>query len=359
MLPGQRRGFHPAGFLHGPGSLQRAGTTGRRAFQIPANAPVRQYISIPLKPGGTPNDASVGDLDGDGGYEIVLKREGRTHDNAQTGPTDPTQLEAYKLDGTFMWKIELGINIRGGAHYTQFMVYDLDGDGKAEIVCKTADGTVDGVGKVIGDAKANYVDQRGLIIQGPEFLTVFDGPTGKALATTDYIPPRGGNGSSWGESNGNRVDRFLACVAYLDGAMEASELESFLLRQMAESGKKHIAGILDQLIPRRLAEALVQLAAIVPSDRAVEFAKEDRKRLVQAVKQTVIPVAGTLGFRKAEVTAGGVSLQEVDSRTMQSKLVPNLFFAGELLDVDGPIDGYNFQAAFSTGALAGESASEA
>jgi predicted Rossmann fold flavoprotein len=141
-------------------------------------------------------------------------------------------------------------------------------------------------------------------------------------------------------------------------AMEADELETFMVRQTAESGKKHIAGILGQLIPRRLAETLAQLAAIVPSDRAAEFAKEDRERLVQAVKQTVIPVAGTLGFRKAEVTAGGVSLREIDSRTMQSKLVPNLYFAGELLDVDGPIGGYNFQAAFSTGALAGECAAE-
>ncbi|MBN1973292.1 MAG: rhamnogalacturonan lyase [Sedimentisphaerales bacterium] len=186
-------------------------------FKFPPNAPVRQYLSIPLKEGLVPNDASVGDLDGDGEYEIVLKREDRGRDNSQAGVTGETHLEAYKLDGTFMWRINLGRNIRSGAHYTQFMVFDLDSDGKAEIVCKTADGTVDGRGKVIGDPNANYVNNSGMILDGPEFLTVFEGPTGAALATADYNPPRGGNGSGWGDSNGNRVDRFLACAAYLDG----------------------------------------------------------------------------------------------------------------------------------------------
>jgi rhamnogalacturonan endolyase len=187
-------------------------------FKFPANAPVRQYLSIPLQSSrGTPNDASVGDLDGDGQYEIVLKREDGSQDNSRTGVTGSTTLEAYALDGTFMWKIDLGKHIRGGAHYTQFMVYDLDGDGKAEVVCKTADGTIDGKGKVIGDINANYVNNNGMILSGPEFLTVFEGKTGAALATTDYVPPRGGDGSGWGDNRGNRVDRFLACVAYLDG----------------------------------------------------------------------------------------------------------------------------------------------
>lgn len=187
-------------------------------FTLPANAPVRQYLSIPLKtpPGYAPNDASVGDLDGDGEYEIVLHQAGRGHDNAQRGPTDPPILQAYKLDGTFLWQINLGRNIREGAHYTQFMVYDFDGDGRAEIACKTADGTVDDVGKIIGDAKADYRNADGKILDGPEFLTIFDGKTGAALATTNYIPPRG-RVADWGDNYGNRVDRFLACVAYLDG----------------------------------------------------------------------------------------------------------------------------------------------
>ncbi len=187
-----------------------------RPFTLKANSP--PYLTIPLQtlPGHTPNDASVGDLDGDGEYEIVLKQEMRGRDNSQAGRTGETKLEAYSLDGHFLWRINLGKNIREGAHYTQFLVYDLDGDGKAEVVCKTADGTTDGAGKVIGDANADYRNEQGFVLEGPEFLTVFEGATGKELATTNYIPPRG-KVSDWGDNRGNRVDRFLACVAYLDG----------------------------------------------------------------------------------------------------------------------------------------------
>jgi rhamnogalacturonan endolyase len=195
-------------------------------FTLSANAPARQYISIPLKTpeGCTPNDASAGDLDGDGEYELVVKQEMRGRDNARDGFTGQTKLEAYTLAGDFLWRIDLGRNIREGAHYTQFIVYDLDGDGRAEVALKTADGTVDGTGKVIGDPDANWVNDRGKILDGPEYLTIFDGRTGAALAAVDYIPPRGDIGG-WGgvggnggnDRSGNRVDRFLACVAYLDG----------------------------------------------------------------------------------------------------------------------------------------------
>ncbi|MEX2137709.1 MAG: rhamnogalacturonan lyase [Pirellulales bacterium] len=189
-----------------------------RAFKVPPKAEAAPYLSIPLQtPAGyTPGDASVGDLDGDGDYEIVVHQVGRGRDNSQRGATTEPILEAYKLDGTLLWRINLGKNIREGAHYTQFMVYDLDGDGRAEVACKTADGTIDGQGKVLGDARADHRNPNGYILAGPEFLTVFDGPTGRALATTDYLPPRG-NVSDWGDDYGNRVDRFLACVAYLDG----------------------------------------------------------------------------------------------------------------------------------------------
>ena len=197
-----------------------AGVEGKRSapFVLPPNPPARTYLSIPLKtPNGyTPNDASVGDLDGDGEYEIVLHQAGRGRDNSQRGITDPPILEAYKLDGTFMWRINLGHNIREGAHYTQFMVYDLDGDGRAEVACKTADGTRDGRGQVLGNPTADYRNQDGYILDGPEYLTIFDGRTGAALATTNYIPPRG-RVADWGDNYGNRVDRFLACIAYLDG----------------------------------------------------------------------------------------------------------------------------------------------
>lgn len=194
------------------------------SFVLPAQA--APYLSIPLHEikGYSPNDVSVGDLDGDGEYEIVLHQTGASRDNSQGGITDPPIFQAYKMDGTFLWQINLGKNIREGAHYTQFMVYDLDGDGKAEVAMKTADGTVDGVGKVIGDASKDYRNKDGRILEGPEYFTVFNGETGAAMATTDYIPARGdisawgGRGGNGGNDHyGNRVDRFLACVAYLDG----------------------------------------------------------------------------------------------------------------------------------------------
>lgn len=177
------------------------------------------YLTVPVNiPSGyEANDASVGDLNGDGQYEIVLKvYPTNAQDNSKGGRTNPTMLDAYTLNGKRMWRINLGNNIRSGAHYTQFMVYDLDGDGKAEVACKTADGTQDGGGTVIGNARADYRNSNGYVLSGPEFLTVFDGQTGRALNTTNYIPARG-SVSSWGDDYGNRVDRFLAAIAYLDG----------------------------------------------------------------------------------------------------------------------------------------------
>ncbi len=204
-----------------------------KSFTIKANSPAQQYINIALRtpPGYTPNDISVGDLDGDGEYEIIVHQTGRSFDTPSPGISDIPIFQAYKMDGTFLWQISLGKNIREGAHYTQFMVYDLDGDGIAEFACKTADGTIDGLGKVIGDSTKDWrsLDKNnrstyGKILAGPEYFTIFSGRTGEALATTDYIPNRypingwnghGGNGKS--DNTGNRCDRFLACIAYLDG----------------------------------------------------------------------------------------------------------------------------------------------
>ncbi len=198
------------------------------SYTLPANAPMG-YINIPLN---TPermvdefgkeytynaNDASIGDVDGDGEYEIILKWDpSNSRDNSQDGLTGTTFIDCYKLDGTQLWRIDLGINIRSGAHYTQFMVYDLDGDGCAEIVMKTADGTIDGTGRIIGDRKADYRNLKGRIFWGAEYLTVFNGKTGKAMETIDYIPPRG-DMAAWGDKYANRCDRFLAGIAYLDG----------------------------------------------------------------------------------------------------------------------------------------------
>ncbi|WP_433187971.1 rhamnogalacturonan lyase [Actinoallomurus sp. CA-150999] len=187
------------------------------------------YLDVPIQPpagGTTPdgvsytysaNDASVGDVDGDGQYEIILKWDpSNSKDNSQSGYTGDVYVDAYRLNGTRLWRIDLGRNIRAGAHYTQFQVYDYDGDGKAEVAMKTADGTKDGTGKVIGDASADYRNSSGYILSGPEYLTMFNGQTGAAMQTVDYVPARG-TVSSWGDGYGNRVDRFLAGTAYVDG----------------------------------------------------------------------------------------------------------------------------------------------
>ncbi|HLP01986.1 MAG TPA: rhamnogalacturonan lyase [Opitutaceae bacterium] len=221
-------------------------------FTLSTGAPPLPYLSIPLHTpeGYTPGDASAGDLDGDGEYELVIKQEQHPQDNSRSGLTGNTLLQAYELDGRLLWTIHLGKNIREGAHYTQFIVYDLDSDGRAEVACKTADGTLDGVGKPIGDPSADWREQgaaavptqdrtgasatpagltarlEGRILRGPEFLAVFDGRTGAALATTDYLPGRHPDtrnptadqlNAIWGDGYGNRSDRFLACIAYLDG----------------------------------------------------------------------------------------------------------------------------------------------
>ena len=271
-------------------------------YTVKAGAPAG-YLPVRLdKPEGgiTPdgrqytysaNDASVGDVDGDGNYEIILKWEpSNAHDNSHDGFTGPVLFDCYRLSGERLWCIDMGPNIRAGAHYTQFMVYDFDGDGRAEMMVKTADGTVDGRGKVIGDPKADWrfgvkeamahfdenreraakemqerekmrreweemrkqgkrpekpgagnrenrnnvrdgrknnrrpqrapwpgiVYKAGRILEGPEYLTVFNGLTGEAMATVDYVPERG-ELRGWGDEKGNRSERYLAAVGYLDG----------------------------------------------------------------------------------------------------------------------------------------------
>jgi predicted Rossmann fold flavoprotein len=138
--------------------------------------------------------------------------------------------------------------------------------------------------------------------------------------------------------------------------MNEAELAAYLRQESASAGKKQLAGVLASRLPRRLCETLLTLAGLAVERTAAALSKEERARLVTAVKRLHVPVTGTLGFQKAEVTAGGVALAEVDSRTMESKRVPGLLVAGEVLDLDGPIGGYNFQAAWSTGWLAGSNA---
>ncbi len=186
-----------------------------------------------------PDDISVGDLDGDGNYELVLKwMPSNQQDNGYNGYTSPCIIDAYRMDGTQLWRINLGLNIRSGNHYTQFLVYDFDGDGKAEVICKTAPGSKDGKGNYVSKAGTEaavtdvnntktYVNDNGRISGGEEFLTVFNGETGAAMHTIFYSPSRSADSfpkaatsyssSAWGDTNYNRGNRYNAAVAYLDG----------------------------------------------------------------------------------------------------------------------------------------------
>ena len=132
------------------------------------------------------------------------------------------------------------------------------------------------------------------------------------------------------------------------------DYESFLQTETAARGKQLLAGVLSDRLTRRLCDAMLAAAGLPVDRTAAALSKDDRKKLVGLAKRWRVPLAGTLGYEKAEVTAGGVSLDEVDSRTMQSKLKPGLFLAGEVLDLDGWIGGYNFQSAWSTGHLAAQ-----
>ena len=252
------------------------------SFTLGSDAP-DGYLSVRLQkpadgiaPNGWPyaysaNDASVADVDGDGQYEIIVKWDpSNAHDNAHDGFTGPTLFDCYKIaDSKLLWRINMGINIRSGAHYVPFIVYDLDGDGCAELIVRTADGTRDSKGNVIGDSLADYrvgakealarlargeVEPRpvgssprarrpqqpqqgkeqftgqrewarynnskraltGRILEGPEYITVFNGLTGEAMDSKPYIPQRG-DANDWGDAYANRSDRMLAAVGYLDG----------------------------------------------------------------------------------------------------------------------------------------------
>jgi len=219
----------PAGTASSTYTVSAVASGARRVAASAGATWSRPYKSIPVQapPGGvTPdgvaytyelNDGAPADLDGDGSYEIVVKwQPTNAKDNAQSGYTGNTYLDAYKLDGTRLWRIDLGKNIRAGAHYTTFLAYDFDGDGRAEVMAKTADGTVDGRGVVIGSSSADHRNSAGYILSGPEFLTVFNGQSGAAMKTTNYLPARG-SVTAWGDNYGNRVDRFLGGVANLDG----------------------------------------------------------------------------------------------------------------------------------------------
>ena len=190
-----------------------------------------------------PDEISIGDVDADGEFELIVKwLPDNQRDSGKDGKASPTYLSCHKMDGTQLWRLCLGHNIRSGNHTMTFLVYDFDGDGKAEMICRTAAGSTDGNGKYVseaGDASIQatdntktYQNSKGYVTGGEEFLTVFNGETGAAMHTIWYRPNRGFGdsgaasiGSEWGDNYGNRSERFNAAVAYLDGSRPTAILQ--------------------------------------------------------------------------------------------------------------------------------------
>ncbi len=187
-------------------------------LEIPMNVPSPTVEGVTY----SPNDCSIGDLDGDGEAEIVVKWDPSDSKDAATGgKSDKVYIDAYEFDGTFMWRIDMGKNIRAGAHDTQMVLYDLDSDGKAELTIRTCDGVTDGVGNVIGDPDAIYSDNwSGKNLTGPLFVSVFEGATGREITRCDFDPQNTLDSAttySFGDDGGNRSERYNACVAFVDG----------------------------------------------------------------------------------------------------------------------------------------------
>ena len=232
--------------------LELVGSNGTAIETTPDVKPYDQVMRIPLtKPAGskevennndnyTPNDIAIGDVDGDGEYELFVKWDpADSQDSGKNGTSSNHIIDCYKMDGTRLWSINMGPNVRAGAHNTQFLVYDFDGDGRAEMICKTAAATRDGQGRFVSEAAddetiktqvdnaARYRNGNGHILKGPELLTVFDGMTGAAVHTIWYNPDRAmkinanninpAYSGNWGDTSGNRGERYNATVAYLDG----------------------------------------------------------------------------------------------------------------------------------------------
>lgn len=211
--------------------------SGDTYFDLPIQKP--DPVLVPDINGGDPvsteytsYDATCGDVDGDGNYEIILMWAAGAVDNSQPGYTGNVIIDAYKLDGTLLWRIDLGKNIRSGAHYTQMIAGDFNNDGKCELALKTAPGSKDGNGNYVSEAsedieiqntdnEKDYRDSQGRILSGPEYFTVFSGEDGSAIDTIEYPILRGDDINIWGDNYGNRVDRFLGCAAYLDGESQS------------------------------------------------------------------------------------------------------------------------------------------
>ena len=140
----------------------------------------------------------------------------------------------------------------------------------------------------------------------------------------------------------------------LKPAMDEKKLDARLLRDFEKFANKDFVNALDELLPQKLIPVIIELAEIDPRKKVNSITKEERKRLLGLIKGLPLTITGVTGYNEAVVTCGGIETDEIDPSTMESKLVKNLHFAGEVLDVDAYTGGFNLQIAFSTGYTAGE-----
>ncbi|WP_199549080.1 rhamnogalacturonan lyase [Streptomyces sp. N35] len=205
------------GGVERPGGKAGVWSAGRKDIPLrkPAGGTTRDGVAYTY----AANDASAADLDGDGQYELVLKwAPSNATDVANSGTcTGPTVYDAYELSGERLWRINLGTNVRSGSHYDSFQVYDYDGDGKAELAARTSDGSKDSAGTVIGSATASHLDGNCAVLSGPEYLSVFNGQTGRVMDSEPFQPARG-SVADWGDTWGNREGRLLSATAYVSGS---------------------------------------------------------------------------------------------------------------------------------------------
>lgn len=142
----------------------------------------------------------------------------------------------------------------------------------------------------------------------------------------------------------------------LKPALDFNTLDKRLQSDFAKYGKKSFKNSLDDLLPQKIIQTVIEFSGISPFKKTNEIGRKERHKLVKLLKSMEMQAAGLLGFNMAIITSGGLSLKEIDAKTMKSKLIDNLFLAGEIINLHGPTGGYNLQLCWSTGYLAGQSA---
>jgi hypothetical protein len=208
-----------------------------------------------------------------------------------------------------------------------------------EEFCKELQGlSLKNVGlKIINENKKEYYNEMG------EMLFTHFGISGPlVLSSSGYIGDKMEN------------NKFMAVID-LKPRLDVDTLDKRILKDFQENINKNFNNSLDKLLPKKLIPVLIEQSEINPYKKVNEITKEERERLIEIIKNFTMTITGTRGYNEAIITKGGVSVKDINPKTMESKLVKNIYFVGEVLDIDALTGGYNLQVAWSTGYLAGSS----